>query len=83
MHRQTERTGNVIAVFLGGQIFGIIQAWWMYQAGYDIEVIKRHGRWTSNVVHVYLWEGTGHSGLAAKMAAVDFIIHAQMPKKPG
>ena len=57
-------------------------ATWMYQAGYDIEIIKRHGRWTSNVVHVYLWEGSGHSGLAAKMAAVDFVVHAQMPKGP-
>ena len=55
-------------------------ATWMYQAGYDIETIKRHGRWTSNVVHVYLWEGSGHSGLAAKMADVDFVVHAQMPK---
>ena len=23
------------------------------------EYIKRHGRWASNVVHVYLWEGSG------------------------
>lgn len=57
-------------------------ATWMYQAGYDIEMIKRHGRWSSNVVHVYLWEGSGHSGLAARMAAVDFVIHAQLPQLP-
>ena len=28
-------------------------ATWLYQAGYDLEYIKRHGRWASNVVHVY------------------------------
>ena len=28
------------------------------------------------VVHVYLWEGSGHAGLAAKMANVDFALHA-------
>ena len=55
-------------------------ATWLYQAGYDIETIKRHGRWTSGVVHVYLWEGTGQQGLAAKMSAVDFVIHAQLPR---
>ena len=50
-------------------------ATWLYQAGYDIEVIKRHGRWTSNVVHVYLWEGSGHSDLCQRMANVKFALH--------
>ena len=85
---QNDLREAAVAVGIDEQRFGthswrVSGATWMYQAGYDIEVIKRHGRWTSNVVHVYLWEGSGHSGLAAKMAAVDFIIHAQMPKKPG
>ena len=29
-------------------------AMWLYQAGNDLEYIKRHGRWSSNVVHVHL-----------------------------
>ena len=51
---------------------------WMYQAGFGLETIKRQGRWTSNVVHVYLWEGTGQaSSIAERMASVDFVLHAQ------
>ena len=42
-------------------------ATWLYQAGYDIENIKRHGRWASNVVHVYLWEGSGFHTMCKKM----------------
>ena len=35
-------------------------------------------RWKSNVVHVYLWEGTGQaSSIAERMASVDFVLHAQ------
>ena len=61
---------------MGTHSLRIAGATWMYQAGVDIELIKRHGRWTSGVVHVYLWEGSGHAGLAAKMANVDFALHA-------
>ena len=61
---------------MGTHSLRIAGATWMYQSGVDIEVIKRHGRWTSGVVHVYLWEGTGHSGLSSKMAQVDFTLHA-------
>ena len=61
---------------IGTHSLRIAGATWMYQAGVDIEIIKRHGRWTSGVVHVYLWEGSGHAGLAAKMAVVDFALHA-------
>ena len=32
-------------------------ATWLYQAGYSIDYIKRHARWLTNAVHVYLWEG--------------------------
>lgn len=59
----------------------IAGATWMYQVGKDIEVIKRHGRWTSNVVHVYLWEGSGHASLAKDMANVDFALHVHMPSR--
>ena len=65
-----------VAASIGTHSLRIAGATWMYQAGVDIEIIKRHGRWTSGVVHVYLWEGSGHAGLAAKMAVVDFALHA-------
>ena len=29
----------------------------LYAAGYSIEYIKRFGRWKSDCVHIYLWEG--------------------------
>ena len=59
----------------------IAGATWLYQVGTDIEVIKRHGRWTSNVVHVYLWEGSGHASLAKNMANVDFALHVHIPSR--
>ena len=63
---------------IGTHSWRVSGATWLSQAGYDIEFIKRHGRWTSNVVHVYLWEGSGHHGMCAKMAEVDFVAHAHM-----
>ena len=53
-------------------------ATWMYQAKYDLEYIKRHGRWVSNVVHVYLWEGSGFHDMAKRMSSVSFTFHAMM-----
>ena len=78
---QQDLRDAAVALKIEEQRFGthslrIAGATWMYQAGVDIEIIKRHGRWTSGVVHVYLWEGSGHAGLAAKMAVVDFALHA-------
>ena len=51
---------------------------WLYQSGFDIEIIKRHGRWVSNVVHVYLWEGSGFHSMAKKMCEAKFTLHAMM-----
>jgi len=53
-------------------------ATWLYQADYSIEYIKRHGRWNTNVAHVYLWEGTGHHDLVKRMSEVKFKLHAHM-----
>ena len=40
----------------------------MYANGYDVEEIKRFGRWTSNAVHSYLWETRERQkGMAAAM----------------
>lgn len=50
-------------------------ATWLYQAGYDIEYIKRHARWAGNSVHVYLWEGSGHHDMVKKMSEVKFKLH--------
>ena len=53
-------------------------ATWLYQAGYDLEYIKRHGRWVSNVVHVYLWEGSGFNSMAKRMSEAKFTLHANL-----
>ena len=53
-------------------------ATWLYQAGYELECIKRHGRWVSNVVHVYLWEGSGFNDMAKKMSEAKFVLHANL-----
>ena len=53
-------------------------ATWLYQAGYDLEYIKRHGRWLTNSVHVYLWEGSGFHEMAKRMANAKFSLHAMM-----
>ena len=53
-------------------------ATWLYQAEFSLGYIKRHGRWSANVAHVYLWEGTGHHGMVKRMSEVKFELHAQM-----
>ena len=53
-------------------------ATWLYQADYSLEYIKRHGRWSTNVAHVYLWEGTGHHDMVKRMSEVKFKLHAHM-----
>ena len=53
-------------------------ATWLYQAGYSVEHIKRHGRWVSNAVQYYLWEGSGLQGMSAAMANVEFVLHAHV-----
>ena len=45
---------------------------------YELEYIKRHGRWVSNVVHVYLWEGSGFNDMAKKMSEAKFVLHANL-----
>ena len=53
-------------------------ATWMYQAGYELEYIKRHARWVTNVVHVYLWEGSGFNDMAKRMSEAKFVLHANL-----
>ena len=53
-------------------------ATWLYQAGYELEYIKRHGRWVSNVVHVYLWEGSGFNAMAKNMSEAEFTLHTNL-----
>ena len=53
-------------------------ATWLYQAGYSLEYTKRDGRGSTNVAHVYLWEGTGHHDMVKRMSEVKFKLHAHM-----
>ena len=42
----------------------------MYRQGFDVEAIRRFGRWASDAVHSYLWETHDkQKGLAEKMMA--------------
>ena len=42
----------------------------MYRQGYDVEAIRRFGRWSSDAVHAYLWETHDkQKGLAQRMVA--------------
>jgi integrase len=63
---------------IGTHSLRVTCATWLYQAGYDLEYIKRHGRWVSNVVHVYLWEGSGFHDMSKRMSEVKFTLHAMM-----
>lgn len=63
---------------IGTHSLRVTCATWLYQAGYDLEYIKRHGRWVSNVVHVYLWEGSGFHDMAKRMSESNFVLHAMM-----
>ena len=63
---------------IGTHSLRVTCATWLYQAGYDLEYIKRHGRWVSNVVHVYLWEGSGFHDMAKRMSETKFVLHAMM-----
>ena len=69
-----------IALKLPGENIGthslqVTCATWLYQAGYDLEYISRHGRWASNVVHVYLWEGSGFHYMCKRMSECNFVLH--------
>ena len=61
---------------IGTHSLRVSYATWMYQANVDVEKIKRHGRWTSDAVHFYFWEGSGHMKDATTLANVDFTLHA-------
>ena len=63
---------------IGSHSLRVTCACWLYHSGHDIGYIKRHGRWVSDAVHGYLWEGDGHRGVAAKMAAADFTMHVHL-----
>ena len=41
-------------------------------------LLRRAGKPVSDAVHGYLWEGDGHRGVAAKMAAADFTMHVHL-----
>ncbi len=42
----------------------------MYRQGYDVEAIRRFGRWSSDAVHAYPWETHDkQKGLAQLMVA--------------
>ena len=55
-------------------------ATWLYQAGYSIDYTKRHPRWLTNSVHVYLWEweGSGLHDMVKNMSEVKFQLHVHM-----
>ena len=53
-------------------------ATWLYQAGYDLENTKSHGRWASNVVHVYFWEGYGFHAMCKKMSECKFVLRTNV-----
>ena len=61
---------------IGTHSLRVSYATWMYQANVDVEKIKRRGRWTSDAVHFYFWEGSGHMKDATTLANVDFTLHA-------
>ena len=66
---------------LTGEIRLLAVLWrprWLYQAGYSIDHIKRHARWLTNAVRVYLWEGSGLHGMVKAMSEVKFQLHVHM-----
>ena len=63
---------------IGTHSLRVTCACWLYHSGHDIGYIKRHGRWISDVVHVYLWEGDGKRGVAEQMAKADFQLHVHL-----
>ena len=60
---------------IGTNSFRVSCATWQYQAGYDIEYIKRNACWAGNSVDVYFWEGPGHHVMVKKMSEVKFKLH--------
>ena len=78
LRKAAVREGITDPKVIGTHSLRVTCATWLYQAGYDIGYIKRHGRWTSDVVHVYLWEGEGRAGVAEKMAKADYKVHAHL-----
>lgn len=48
----------------------------LYNAGYTVEKIKRFGRWTSDCVHIYLWEGNeATEGMVDAMSRAEFTLN--------
>ena len=51
----------------------------LWQAGYSIDYIKRFGRWTSDCVQLYLWDGQERTaGVADAMASVRYTLHTEV-----
>ena len=80
---QTDLRRAALLVGIAGDNIGthslrVSCATWLYQAGYGVEYIKRHGRWASNVVHVYLWEGSGLHTMCKRMSECDFVLHTNI-----
>ena len=65
---------------IGTHSLRVTCATWLYQAGYDLEYIKRHGRWVSNVVHVYLWEGSGFHDIKCGLRTCSTCYGMRKPK---
>ena len=40
--------------------------------------LSRNRVWVSNVVHVYLWEGSGFNDMAKKMSEAKVVLHANL-----
>ena len=79
MRRATSRPcARLDPQHVGTHSLRVTCACWLYHSGHDVGYIKRHGRWTSDVVHVYLREGESHKGVAAKMAAADGKFHVHL-----
>ena len=77
--RRAARAEGIDDQDIGTHSLRVTCACWLYQAGYDIGYIKRHGRWISDVVHVYLWEGMAKSaGVCKKMSEASSLFHVNM-----
>ena len=51
----------------------------LHNAGYSLDYIRRFGRWKSNCVIIYLWDGQERTtGVSDDMALVRYTLHTQM-----
>ena len=55
----------------------------LYHIYHDVDIIKRHGRWTSGAFQGYLWEANETAkGVATRMARDATTLHANHPPNP-